>query len=78
MTITIQVPDTSFSVLNDICGKEAKVIGLEGDEIEIDCEGRKFKTKMEDVISPHEIERIRGIFRKGKIAWITRRLRKII
>lgn len=78
MTITVIIPDTPYAVLQNICGKNAKILGLEGDEIEIDCEGQKYKTKMEDVIPSHKIERIRGIFKKGKIAWITRRLRKII
>ena len=76
--ISIKIPDTSFSVLNDICGKEAKVLNIEGDEVEIDCEGKKFKTKLEDVIPSHEIEKVRSIFRHGKIAWLTRQMKKVI
>jgi hypothetical protein len=79
MTITVTIPDTPYAVLQNICGKDGKVLNLEQNgEVELECEGQKYKTKMEDVIPLHEIEHIRGIFRKGKIAWITRRLRKII
>jgi hypothetical protein len=78
MTITVTVPDTQFAVLNGICQKQATITNLRGDEIEFEVEGQKYKALINDVVPADKIKEIQSIFRHGKIAWIARRLRKII
>jgi hypothetical protein len=75
--IRIIVPDTQKSTLEGICGQEATVISLKDDYIKIKVNGKTIKGDINDLVSPDDIEKVKSIFRRGKVAWATRQLKKV-
>lgn len=76
--ITITIPDSRKSILEGITGKQAKVISIHGDEIVIEVDGNKYTGSMDDYVPYEDVQKLKDIFRNGKIAWMSRQLRKVI
>jgi hypothetical protein len=57
---------------------DAKVLGFKNGKVTVEVDGKKYEGEINELVHPDDIEHIKKVFRRGKIAWVTRRLRKMI